>query len=193
MATKLDRVKSVIASVAPSLATALGGPLAGMAVGAISKAIAGTPEADPAQVAAQIASSNDPDLLLKLKQADNDFAEQMKKMDVDLESLNTQDKASARAMQIATKDVVPRNLAYTMVGFFSVYSVLSLFLMIHYGGRVSEAVLTPVATLAGGVLTYSIREVSSVFSFYFGSSSGSADKTEVLGDTLKTAVAAQTK
>ena len=78
--------KGTISAVAPALATALGGPLAGIAVQQISTAVLGKPDGKEAEVA-QALSAGGPELLEKLKQADNEFAEKMAGLNVDLEKI----------------------------------------------------------------------------------------------------------
>jgi hypothetical protein len=174
----LDLIKSILTSVAPSLATALGGPLAGMAVAKISQAITKKPDTPADQLAAAIQQSADPDILVKLKQADAEFAETMKKLDIDLEAIAEKDRESARARQIAVRDVTPAVLAYGIVGFFCVYAWLVVF---HYRNLGVVEV-----GLASTVLGYTIGEVKTVYSYFFGSSSGSAAKTDIIAGQVAT-------
>lgn len=105
--------KSLVGSIAPTIATALGGPLAGMAVKALGDA-AGLSNATEETVAAAIQGAT-PELLAKIKAADQDFARQMKELDIKLEELDTSDRASARAMMIQTKAKTPAVLSYFVV------------------------------------------------------------------------------
>ena len=68
-----ERLKSIIGTVAPKLGTALGGPLGGMA-GTLIQGALGVDTED----AALKALESDPDSLLKLKQAEQDFAARKK-------------------------------------------------------------------------------------------------------------------
>jgi hypothetical protein len=162
--------KGIVGTVAPALATALGGPLAGVAVRAIAEKVLGKSEASEADVAAAVAGAS-PELLLKLKQADQNFARAMAEAGVKLEELEAQDRASARAMQMATRDWVPGALAVVFVtGFFAL-----VWIMLRYTIPVEnrDAINLLLGALAGAVTT--------ILSFYFGSSRGSREKDAILG------------
>lgn len=90
--------KGIVGSVAPILGTALGGPFGGMAVKAIGDAL-GLSAATEKTVAAALSGAT-PEDLLKLKQADQDFATKMKQADVDLEKVAAQDRDSARKASV---------------------------------------------------------------------------------------------
>ena len=68
-----DKAQATIKAVAPGLATALGGPLAGAAAGALVSALGGDEKAAEAALIAQ-----NPETLLALRKAENDFAVRMK-------------------------------------------------------------------------------------------------------------------
>ena len=94
----------IIGSVAPTIASALGGPLAGTAVGALSHALFGTPDKPQAEVEQAVASAT-PEQLLTIKQAEAEFAEKMKQLDVDLAKLAVDDRNSARQREIGRAHV----------------------------------------------------------------------------------------
>lgn len=162
-----DAAKKIIATVAPILGTALGGPL-GTAAGVFIANKLG--EGDP-KVAEQAVLSGNPDALLKLKQADDEFQEYMAKVGVDEETLRVQDRANARAREIAVRDNTPKILAYVITaGFFAILAAL----IVHGtpkdgGGEALLVMLGSLATAWVGVVTY-----------YYGSSAGSAAKTDAL-------------
>ena len=169
--------KSIVGSVAPTIATALGGPLAGMAVSAISQALLGKPDASETDVANAIAKATNPETLTKLKEAENSFAATMKELDINLEKISAEDRANARAREIAVKDKTPRNLAYGYtIGYFIV-----LGLIIYQGKQIDDHVKDLVNILLG---ILSGAQVG-IISYYFGSSSGSARKSEMLDSQLK--------
>ena len=156
--------------IAPTIATAMGGPLAGMAIKAISEALLGKPDGTEEELA-QAATKATPEQLLALKKAENDFALQMRELDIDLERIAGADRDSARNREIKTKDWTPKLLAGGItIGYFGV-----LFYMLTHGLPTtggSEAMLVMLGTLGtafGGVMAY-----------YFGSSAGSKEKTEAL-------------
>ena len=65
--------KGLIKQVAPAIASTFGGPLAGMGVSALSTALLGKTDGQEKEIA-QALSTATPDIILKIKQADNEFA-----------------------------------------------------------------------------------------------------------------------
>jgi len=159
----------LLGSVAPSIATALGGPLAGMATKALSQALLGNEDGseDDLQTALRAAS---PEQLTSVKKIDADFRVQMKSLDIDLEALAVDDRKSARDMQKEVKDWIPRALAVSVtLGYFSIIGyVLAMGLPLNG----SEVLLMLLGTLSAGW--------TGVMAFYFGSSSGSQKKDQMI-------------
>lgn len=164
----MDQLLNIVKTVAPSIATAMGGPLAGMAVRTLSETLLGKPDGTPEELA-EAAKSATPDQLLALKNAENNFKLEMKKLDVDLEKISAGDRDSARQMAIQTKDWTPRALAGAItVGFFGVLLYMLMYGLPPAGG--GEAMLVMLGTLG--------TAWGAVISFYFGSSAGSRAKDE---------------
>ena len=166
----MEQLLNLVRTVAPSIASAVGGPLAGMATKAISEALLGKPDGTEEELA-QAAIKATPEQLLALKKAENDFALQMRELDIDLERIAGADRDSARNREIKTRDWTPKILAGGItVGYFGV-----LFYMLTHGLPTtggSEAMLVMLGTLGtafGGVMAYN-----------FGSSAGSKEKTEAM-------------
>ena len=114
----------LIGSVAPTIATALGGPVAGLAVKAVSNALFGHENGTEDDIMSALANPTG-DQLAQLKKIDADFKVQMKSLDIDLERISEQDRDSARNMQIATRDWIPRVLAVGVtVGFFGIIAYI---------------------------------------------------------------------
>lgn len=163
--------KKLIGTVAPTLATALGGPLAGVAAGAIAEALGLT---DKSEVAVEKALANaTPADLLKLKQADHQFALEMKKLDLRPEELEVEDRISARVSYAATKDGLVPWLAVLVVGTFCAVTSAVLF-----GALKVEAVI------GGTLIGYLSAKAEQVLSFYFGSTKSSRGKDQTLAETL---------
>lgn len=164
--------RALVGTVAPALGTALGGPLVGMAVGAIGKAVLGKGDATHDEIETALASAT-PDMLLKLKQADQAFALEMKKLDVDIYSLETKDVQSARAL--FSVNYWPQMILSAV--FILGYVVLVFGLLTgKIGSGLPPDVMGMVQTLIG-VLTAS---VTGIMGFWFGSSFGSREKTAAL-------------
>ena len=170
-------VLGVITKLAPTVASAFGTPLAGAAVLALESAFGltteGTTEDKQNQLAAVISGAT-PEQLLAMKKCDNDFAIQMKELGfkniTDLEALATGDRDSARKREMTVRDNTPKILAYTLTtGFFLVLGFM-MFSEVPPGSRdLLNILLGMLATSFSGVIAY-----------YFGSSSGSAEKTKLL-------------
>lgn len=164
-----SKVTGLLGQIAPTIATALGGPVAGMAVKALSSAIFGRDDAGPAEVQEALQNAT-PDQLLAIKRADQDFAVKMRELEIDLERIAVDDRKSARDMQIATRDWLPKTMAIMVtVGFFGI-----LIHMLAYGmpENGTEALLIMIGSLG--------TAWTGIINFYYGSSAGSQKKTDAL-------------
>lgn len=158
--------KQVLAAVAPLIGGALGGPFGGAAGVILQKALS---TSDPKNIEAAI-TSGDPDILVKLKEADNDFRVQMEQLGVSQDQIAASERASARAREIAVKDATPHVLAFLLtLGFFAVLGYLIAFGKPNQGGDAMLLLLGALSASFTGVIQY-----------YFGSSSGSAAKSDTL-------------
>jgi hypothetical protein len=167
--------KDIIGAVAPGLATALGGPVAGLAVSALSKQLLGRGNGTEAEVAAAVAAGGG-EVLERIKAAEQAFQTRMRELDIDVERLHQQDRASAREREAKTGDsFTPQALAYLVTaGFFGVLFYLLVEGKPQTGG---DALLVMLGALGGAW--------ASVISYYFGSSAGSQAKTEILNRKSK--------
>jgi hypothetical protein len=158
--------KQVIGTIAPLLGTALGGPFGGLAGKMLSDALGTT---DPKAQEAAL-TSGDPDILLKLKQADQAFQTQMESLKISEEKLSFDDIANARSMQIATHDTTPKYMAYMItVGFFGVLGYLIVEGKPTVGGDVMLVMVGSLGTAWTSIVNY-----------LYGSSAGSAAKTDTI-------------
>jgi hypothetical protein len=154
-----------LSQIAPGIATALGGPLAGLAVTAISKAL-GIDEKD---VQNTIESGKlTSDQLASIKQAEIELQKQANELGLDFEKLATDDRKSAREMQVATKSYIPAILAIGVtVGFFGI-----LVGLMTDNVTKSDALLLMLGSLG--------TAWTAIVSFYFGSSAHSEKQTDML-------------
>ena len=161
-----------LTQLAPTIATALGGPLAGMAVSAVSKAIGCTPE----EVQNVISNGKlDATQVAALQMAELELKKQAQSMNLDFAKLIAEDKKSARDMQIATKSLLPSILAVLIIGGFGTVTALKV---MGYAVAADPTVQDLLTTLRDGVIL--------VLSFYFGSSSGSQAKDQLLHQSTPT-------
>lgn len=165
--------KKLVGSVAPTIATALGGPLAGVATSAISTALLGKTDGKESEIV-QALQTGGADALLKLKQADQDFAVKMREMDIDIEKINAADRDSARKREISLGDWTPRVLAFIFViGFFVAQYIV-------FTSGVPDANRELIARVLGTLDASLVM----ILTYYFGSSAGSAKKNETIGKML---------
>jgi hypothetical protein len=161
--------KKIIGAVAPTIATVLGGPLAGTAVAALSKKLLGKDGGSEAEIAEALASAS-PEMLLELKKLDAEFKLEMEKLEIELEKLSTQDRASARARQVAMKDWTPNILAGVALAGYAVIQFVVLTEPLVPENK--EIILRTLGTLDMVVVT--------IIAYFFGSSRGSKAKTDLL-------------
>lgn len=170
-----DNIKPFVSKFAPIVGAALGGPLGGAAGALLANAL-GVKDADPKSIEQAIKNGTlTGEQIIALKQAEDQFALQMKQLDInsveEMEKLAIQDRSSAREREMAVKDWTPRILAYGVtIGFFGLLS----FLLRHDLPAGSKDVLN---IMLGSLGTAWI----SIVTYYFGSSAGSDKKTDLMG------------
>ena len=168
----LTKIGGLLGQVAPTIATALGGPLAGLAVKTISEAMFGHQDANESEVSAALMGAT-PEQLQKLKETDATFKLKMKELDIDLEKISSEDRDSARKMQMETRDWIPRALAISVTfGFFGILTWLLTKGVPPTGSETLIYMLGALGTAWTGIVQ-----------FYFGSSAGSKAKTDALTKT----------
>lgn len=168
----------IIGAVAPTLATAVGGPIGGMAYKVIADAL-GLPDGASKDDMTKAINNASADQLLALKKADNDFAVQMRELDIDLEKIAASDRDSARRRETQVRDWMPRILAFVVVAGFM--ATVFLVLMGYVDGMKDPLMATTVGTLIGFVSA----KAEQVIAYYFGSSSSSQQKTQLLAGNQK--------
>ena len=162
---------SIVGKAAPILGTLLGGP-AGGAVGGLIASALGTGN-DPSEVSAALAN---PDAVIKLREIESRRQVELQSLAVEMAKAelvaSTADRASAREREAKTGDTfTPRSLALLVtLGFFGVLGYLLAAGKPAQGG---DALLVMLGSL-GAAWT-------AIVAYYFGSSAGSAAKTELLG------------
>jgi len=156
-----------LTQIAPGIATALGGPLAGLAVTAISKAL----NIDEEDVKSTIESGRlSADQLSSLKQAEIELQSKAQELGLNFEKLAVDDRKSAREMQMSTKSFVPALLSILVI---CAWALIQYFLLTHViAQEMRELVARVLGTLDGALML--------VLSFYFGGSSDSQNKDDLL-------------
>lgn len=167
---------------APFLASALtlGGPLGTMASSAITAALGAKPGTKVDDVLASLTKTPmSEEQMAAVQAAENDFQLKMKALNIqsidDLEKMADDDRASARNREIQVKDHTPAALAGIITtGFFG-----TLWFVFGHGVKpeAHDLALTMVGVLG--------TAWTGVVSYYFGSSRGSDEKTNIIGDIAK--------
>jgi len=117
----------------------------------------------------------DPEAELKVKSALLEFEDKAKIRANDLEKIQADDRASARAREIAVKDKTPQLLAF--ISLFGFFGILTALIFVDIPPTAKDVLYVMVGVL--GTL------VTGVVQYYFGSSSGSSSKSESINSFLK--------
>jgi hypothetical protein len=152
---KFSAIKGLIGAVAPTLGAALGTPIAGAAVQVLTNVLGCKPDEKSIEQAMSQASAED---LAKIREAELEFDEKMKQMDVDIFALETADNQDAR--KHFAKDWTAKFIGLVMVLFFCSYILM---ITIMPPEQNSMELINLVLGYLGGL-------VSAVISFYFGAS-----------------------
>ena len=171
--------RALVATVAPWIGTALGGPLGGAAVGAIADAL-GVSDRTEASIKAALAGVT-PEQMLAIKNADQQFALRMQELGYknikDLEAIVASDRDSARKREMTVLDWTPRVLAYLVI-----CSFIGVIVGVLSGWGKADTVL------AGTLIGYLSAKAEQIIAYYFGSSSGSDRKTDIMARVAADAV-----
>jgi len=150
-----DKVKGLVGSLAPTLGAALGGPVGGAAASMLADVLGCDPTPQKLERAMQQAT---PEQLAEIKKAELDFEVRMKELEVDVYALETKDTQHAR--ESFKEDWTARVIALLSIMLFGGYVLL---VTIQPPSANDDGIVNLVLGYLGGV-------VSSVVSFYFGSS-----------------------
>lgn len=172
MAHPFQKLGGILKAVAPTLLKAVGGPGAAIALTIAKKALGGEGLSDDALTEAVEAATTTPEGIQKLREIEADLKKTEGELGFKFEQLATQDRADARAREIAMGgqgDHTTRNLAYVMI-----FAFIAVALGVLMGFAKVES------ALAGTIVGYMVGEAKQVIAYYFGSSSGSKAKTDLL-------------
>lgn len=166
--------KKLLGSAAPAITKALTGNLPGAAaaaVGALSRAILGHEKGSADDVAEALAAGATPEMLEKIQAAERTFTLQLVDAAVQLEKVEADDRANARAREVQLKDRMP--------------AVLAVMLSVAFFGTIALLVLRPVPDQNRDPFMLMLGSLGTTWAaamaYYHGSSSGSKAKDTVLG------------
>lgn len=165
-----DKVKQLVGTAAPALGAIFGGPLGGAAGQMIASAL--NVKNDPEAV---IKALGTPEGLIKLKELELAQEKANLEYNVTMAKVDADDRNSARQREINVKDKMPAVLAvFITCGFFGVLA----YILVH-----------GIPETQTEVLWFMLGSLSSawtgVIAYYFGSSSGSKQKTDAIAYMAK--------
>ena len=200
-------LKTAIGSIAPTLAAMLGGPLAGTAVGALASAFglksSGDSQKDAAAVTAVVQDgAMTPEMLAAVRKADQDHEAVMGQQGIDLLKLNadhesamaetyTKDTQDARKTFGQQRAIFWLGISVLLTFFVVMVAVLyAAFLLLQGGITIKDvSVVAAIAGMVGSVVGYVAANAQQVIGYFFGSSAGSASKTDAMGAAVTKLVA----
>lgn len=185
--------KKLVGGIAPILGTALGGPLAGEAVALLGRALGLGADASEGEVAAAVTSGRlTGEQIVAMKQAENDFTEKMKALDIDIMRINAAsdaaliaDTSDARHV-FGDKDNVFVMGCIILVAFATLMGLVlwGCFWMMTAKVEIDPSMVAVCASLVGTVVGYVAANAQQVVSFFYGSSKGSKDSGDRIGQAL---------
>jgi len=176
-------IASGISKIAPGLGAAIGGPpgaIVGMGVKALCSVFGIDSEAEDAkEQMAKAIEQMTPAQALEMQRMDKQFIVDMEKLKIDVYKLEVADRSSARIRESKMGSFDNRILAYMIVaGFIGVvYAVLF--------ADDFKSMDSMQASMVGTLVGYLSAKAEQVVGYYFGSSKGSADKTNALAEAAK--------
>lgn len=162
--------KETLGKVAPTVAGALGGPMAGVAV-AMAVEKLGLAKGSTADDLGRVIAAGSPETLVKMKELENAFKVEMKRLDVNVEDIHAKDRASARDLFKVNQGPQIALSVIFLGGYF--VSMFALHDLIFNTSDVNPQIIA----LLGALIGVFTREMSGIMQFWFGSSSGSKEKT----------------
>ena len=154
------KLGGLLKSLAPTIASAAGGPMAGMAVKMAAKKL-GLPDTATANEIEDLIE-RDRDKAVMVREADKEFKDYIREMEIDLESFKVEVDDRKDARENFATDWTPK-----------VFSVLTLLL---YGGFVMIVTLMPHDQNDETIISLVLGQLSGILgtaaAFFYGSSSG---------------------
>ncbi len=163
--------------------------MAGTAVKAIANAIFDNENATEQQITKAFTQGLSSDALAKLRDADNAFKVRMRELDIDLVKLNAtteqaylNDLQNARNSNGINRSVFWLGISIMLVNALVMIAVLwgSYALLVNPNSIQDESMKAIVSALIGTIVGYVAANAQQVVGYFFGSSKGSAEKTDAM-------------
>lgn len=153
------KIGSLLKTLAPTVAQAAGGPMAGMAVKMVASRL-GMPDADAEQIEQVL--ENQPEKAVEVQQADREFKNRIREMEIDLEAFKVEAEDRQDAREKFADDPVPKIFAMVaLVGFLGYVFMVT----IQPPDANDDGVVNLILGYLGGL-------VSGISAFFFGGSNG---------------------
>lgn len=175
--------KKIINAVAPVLGTALGGPMAGAAVKVIAGAVLGDENASEQQVTEAVMQGLSPEALVKLREADNAFKVRMRELDIDLAKLNAATEQAYLSDVQDARQSHGGSLGVFWLGIAILLTFAGVMVAVLWGGYALLVSPDPIKDESMKAIVSAL--IGTVVGYFFGSSKGSADKTEALAAAVR--------
>lgn len=151
------KLGSLLKSLAPTIASAAGGPMAGMAVKMAATKL-GIPNATANEIEDLI--EREPEKAVVLKQADKEFKDRIREMEIDLEAFKTEVGDRKDAREKFSDDLTPK--------------VFCLLALILYGAYVMVVTIMPLDANSETVISLVLGQLSGILgtcaAFFYGGS-----------------------
>ena len=183
--------KKLVGNIAPTLGTMLLGPLGGTAVSVLSNIFLGKENGSESEVSAAVLAGMTPDKIVEMKRIDKEHELKMTQLNIDLVALNqtleiayVDDTKDARKYQ--SNNTFWLGIAILML--FSITMAMSLYgaYQILLGGITIKdvSVVAAISGFIGSIIGYIASSAQQVIGFFYGSSAGSKQKSDAMGDAI---------
>jgi hypothetical protein len=153
------KIGGLLKSLAPTVAEAAGGPLAGMAIKMVASKI-GAPDASAEKIEEILETQ--PEKAMLVKQADREFQDRIREMEIDLESFKAEVDDRKDARNKFSDDPTPKIFAmFALLGFLAYVFLVT----IQPPDANDDGVVNLILGYLGGL-------VSGISAFFFGGSNG---------------------
>lgn len=177
--------KSIVRTVAPTIASVFGTPLAGMGVTAILDAILPADQAKPENTEdflTKVLNGANPEMMMKLKEADQQFKLDLKRLEIDLEKFLVESAAkdTAGARELKTSWLKSEKWDYEpiLAGLVAGSFLYAQYWVFQYAAG-SGGMDANKAMLVGRILGSVDFAFGLLLAFRWGTSRGSERKTEI--------------
>jgi hypothetical protein len=181
----MDFLKQVLPFIG---AAATGGvpALIGMAAKTVGDILGAEIPQTAKDIAAAVAGAT-PEQLLQLKQADQQFELQMRQLGITERELYLKDTQSARASFSGSRPVFLLGIAILLIFAIALtVSTVGSYYILTAGIQIQDpGVVAAVFGFLGTTIGYIAAQAQQVVGFFFGSSSGSAQKTDQLAQAIQ--------